>query len=104
MTSDLLVTLTARRRPIRSARINQVAPPSPVGYDSSMSVSEVLQLPLRERLQIMEAMWEDLRKRADSFDIHQDHKDLLDGRRARIGTGQARILDWDSVKHSIGRA
>ena len=72
--------------------------------DSGMSVSEFLQFPLRERLQIMDVMWEDLRKRADSFDIPQDHEDLLDGRRARIGTGQARILDWDSVKHSIGRA
>jgi putative addiction module component (TIGR02574 family) len=68
-----------------------------------MSATEVLQLPLRERLQIMEAIWEDLRGRADRFGISQDQKDLLDSRRARVGTGEATILDWDSVKHSIGR-
>jgi len=69
-----------------------------------MSAAEVLQLPLHERLQIMEVIWADLRERAEKFDISQDHKDLLDARRARVSSGEAKILDWDSVKHSIGRA
>ena len=69
-----------------------------------MSVAKVLQLPLNERLQIMEAIWADLRGRAEGLGIPQDQKDLLDARRARVGAGEARILDWDSVKHSIGRA
>lgn len=69
-----------------------------------MSASEVLQLPLREKLQIMEAIWEELRTRADRFEIPQDQKDLLDARRPRVTSGEARILDWDAVKHSIGRA
>lgn len=69
-----------------------------------MSTSEVLRLPLRERLQIMEALWDDLRERADGFDIPQDQKDLLDFRRARVASGESKILDWDRVKHSIGRA
>jgi putative addiction module component (TIGR02574 family) len=69
-----------------------------------MSVAEVSQLPLREKLQIMEAIWQELRQKADSAGIPQDQKDLLDARRARVASGEARILDWDSVKHSIGRA
>ena len=68
-----------------------------------MSVTDVLQLPLREKLQIMETIWEDLRVRADAVCISQDQKDLLDARRARVASGQAKILDWDSVKNSIGR-
>ena len=69
-----------------------------------MNTSEVLQLPLREKLQIMEAIWEDLRERADSFGISQDQKDLLDQRRARVASGAAQMLDWEDVKHSIGKA
>ena len=69
-----------------------------------MNTSEILQLPLREKLQIMEAIWEDLRERADSFGISQDQKDLLDQRRARVANEAAQILDWDGVKHSIGLA
>ena len=68
-----------------------------------MTVTDVLQLPLRQKLQITETIWEDLRVRADSLGISQDQKDLLDARRARVASGQAKILDWDSVKNSIGR-
>lgn len=69
-----------------------------------MSAAEVLKLTLRERLQIMEAIWEDLRGRANRLDIPQDQNYLLDIRRGRIGTGEATILDWDGMKHSIGGA
>lgn len=68
-----------------------------------MSTAEILQLPLREKLQIMEALWEDLRGRADRVDLSQNQKELLDTRRNRIATGEAKILDWDSVKHTIGQ-
>ena len=69
-----------------------------------MSTAEVLQLPLREKLQIMEAIWKDFREQAENAEIPQEQKDLLDARRARIASGEARILDWDRVKYSIGRA
>jgi len=55
-----------------------------ISYSSVMSADEIRQLPLRERLQIMEAIWEDLRQRADRFEIPQEQKDLLDARRARV--------------------
>lgn len=69
-----------------------------------MSAAEILQLPLREKLQIMEAIWEDLRERAETCAISQETKDLLELRRARVESGEAKMLDWDSVKHSIGRS
>ncbi|MGC3988603.1 MAG: addiction module protein [Chthoniobacteraceae bacterium] len=69
-----------------------------------MSTAEILQLPLREKLQIMEAIWEDLRKQAESFEIPQSQKDLLDSGRNQVSSGEAKILDWDQVKDSIGRA
>jgi putative addiction module component (TIGR02574 family) len=69
-----------------------------------MSTITVLQLPLREKLQILEAIWEDLRERAEQFDIPKVQKELLDARRIRVAKGESQILDWDHVKHSIGRA
>ena len=69
-----------------------------------MSAADVSQLPLREKLQIMEVIWEDLRARADRAGISQEQKDVLDARRARVASGEAKLLDWDSVKDSIGRA
>ena len=69
-----------------------------------MVATEVLQLPLRERLHIMEVIWADLRERADSFEISQDQKDLFDSRRAAVADGVSKIHDWDRVKHLIGQA
>ena len=72
-------------------------------YDSSMTGQDVKELPVRQKLQIMEAIWEDFRDRFDRMDVPQQQKDLLDQRRARVRQGVAQLLDWDNVKVSIGR-
>ena len=69
-----------------------------------MNTFEVLQLPLYEKLGIMEAIRKNLRERADTLGISQEQKDLLDHRRARVSSGAAQMLGWDGVKHSIGQA
>lgn len=68
-----------------------------------MSLAEIARLSLREKFQIMEAIWEDLREASEGFDVPQSHRDLLDSRRERVRSGAATLLDWDAVKHSIGR-
>ena len=68
-----------------------------------MSLTDVSQLSLREKLQIMEAIWHDLRDHAEKLDIPTSHRELLDTRRDRVATGKAMIQDWDQVKHTIGR-
>jgi putative addiction module component (TIGR02574 family) len=69
-----------------------------------MTAEEVRALPIGTKIQIMEAIWEDMRTRFEGSDIPQWQKDLLDQRRAKVRDGTARILDWDSVKATIGRA
>lgn len=69
-----------------------------------MTAEEVRALPITEKIQIMEAIWEDLRERFDRMDLPQAHRELLDRRRARVEEGSARLLDWDAVKSTIGRA
>jgi putative addiction module component (TIGR02574 family) len=70
----------------------------------TMSLTDVMQLPLSEKLQIMEAIWEDFREQADRFEIPQSHKNLLDARRAKVMAGESQIFAWDEVKQQIGRA
>ena len=68
-----------------------------------MAAEDLKALTIERKIQIMEAIWEDLRDRFDRLDVPQQQKDLLDRRRARVREGAAQLLDWDSVKGTIGR-
>lgn len=68
-----------------------------------MTAEEIKALPVEQKIRIMGTIWEDFRDRFDHMEIPQEQKDLLDGRRARVQGGKARLLDWDSVKGTIGK-
>ncbi len=72
-------------------------------YCRPMTAEDVKALPVDTKIQIMEAIWEDLRNRFDRMEISQEQKDILDRRRARVRDGEAQLLDWESVKGSVGR-
>ena len=55
-----------------------------------------------EKLQIMEALWVDLRDRFEHIPIPTTHQALLDERRGRVQNGTTELLDWDAVKTTIG--
>jgi len=63
-----------------------------------MSITEIRQLPLNEKLQIMEAIWEDLRSRAEDVPVPQWHKELLDSPLAAVEAGREEVLEWDDIK------
>ena len=66
-----------------------------------MTAEEIKALPIERKMQIMEAIWEDLRERFDRLEVTQQQKDLLDRRRARVREGSAQLLDWEAVKGTI---
>jgi hypothetical protein len=68
-----------------------------------MTTDEIKSLPLEQKIWMMELLWEDLRDRFERSEISEQHKRILDERRARVQRGQAQLLDWDSVKSSIGQ-
>jgi hypothetical protein len=68
-----------------------------------MSIAEVRSLPLREKLQILETIWEDLSARVDEMPVSPAERELLDSRIERARNGAAGIHDWDSVKQLLGR-
>ncbi len=69
-----------------------------------MSITEVQNLSLREKFQVMELIWADLRNHVDSLDMPTAHKQLLDSRQERVSSGKATIQDWEQVKDSIGKS
>lgn len=68
-----------------------------------MTEQEVKALPIDQKLRIMETIWQDLRERFERMEVPQEHKDLLDQRRTRVREGAAQLLDWESVKGTIGK-
>jgi putative addiction module component (TIGR02574 family) len=68
-----------------------------------MTAEEVKTLPLAQKIQIMEAIWEDFRAHFEHFDVPDQLKTLLDQRRARVRDGSAQLLDWDKVKSTLGK-
>jgi hypothetical protein len=67
-----------------------------------MSIAEIRQPPLAEKLKIMEAIWEDLRAQAEQVPVPAWHKELLDERRKAVEEGREQVFDWDSIKDSLG--
>jgi hypothetical protein len=68
-----------------------------------MTTEDVRAPPVERKIQIMEAIWEDFRDRFERSEISPQQKQLLDRRRAKVREGAARLLDWDSVKGTLGR-
>ena len=69
-----------------------------------MSIADIRSLPLREKFQILEVIWDDLSARIDEMSVSPAVRDLLDERIERVRSGFAEVHDWDAVKFSIGRS
>jgi hypothetical protein len=62
---------------------------------------QIDQMTLEEKLQTIEAIWDDLRQRAEEIPVPQWHKDLLDERRRMIEQGGAEFIEWETAKKEI---
>ncbi|MEN3942566.1 addiction module protein [Prosthecobacter sp. SYSU 5D2] len=67
-----------------------------------MSTIEVSHLTLREKFQVMESLWDDLRHHVERLEVPQTHKDVLDSRRQKVDSGAGKLRLWDEAKHDIG--
>ena len=68
-----------------------------------MATIEISSLSTREKLQLMEALWDDMRQKAGESVIPKDHQKTLEARWARVQSGETELLDWDDIKETIGR-
>lgn len=68
-----------------------------------MSITEIKKLPLREKFQILEALWEDMRDEIEDADIPESHKKILDDCEARVLAGEEKFYSLDEARNMIGR-
>ena len=66
-----------------------------------MNITEVRQLPVREKIQLMEILWEDLRGASEAAPIPETHRQMLDARHQAVEDGTEEVLDWDAVKDNL---
>jgi hypothetical protein len=68
-----------------------------------MIIAEIRKLPIREKFQILEALWEDMREEVDKQDIPETHKKILDDCEVRVLAGEERFYSLEEAKNVIGR-
>ncbi|MFT4589629.1 MAG: putative addiction module component (TIGR02574 family) [Candidatus Binatia bacterium] len=69
-----------------------------------INVEEIRLLPLRDKLQMIETLWDDIARREDELEMPQWQRDLLDERERLVESGKAEFLDWEDAKQQISKA
>jgi hypothetical protein len=57
-----------------------------------------------EKLQLMETLWDDLRRNADCLESPVWHREVLEERERRIASGESKFIDWDEAKSDIRKS
>jgi len=50
---------------------------------------------------LLDAVWSELAIDADSVEVPQWHKDILDERERAVEQGTSKMIDWDAAKEQI---
>ncbi len=66
-----------------------------------ISLQSLHELPLKEKLLAMEALWEDLSAAESELEVPFWQQDLLDAREAAVAEGSAKFFDWEEAKKDI---
>jgi hypothetical protein len=66
-----------------------------------IALAEIQQLPLHEKLMVMEALWESIARDEDRLEVPQWHKDILDEREKLAQEGRAKFIDWETAKQQV---
>jgi hypothetical protein len=59
------------------------------------------EMSVEEKLQAMEALWEDLSRNADLLESPAWHEEVLRERDRQLETGEASFMDWEQAKAHI---
>jgi hypothetical protein len=63
-----------------------------------VSATEIQQMPRREKLRLMEALWADLSRDETELESPAWHADALRETSERVARGEEKILDWEQAK------
>lgn len=68
------------------------------------ALEQIHQMPLRQKLLIMEAIWDDICREEGNLEVTQSHKDILDERERLVVEGKAQFIDWEDAVKQIEEA
>ena len=63
--------------------------------------SDIRQMPLSDKLAMLEALWEEISSEPDQVEIPQWHKYILDERLMAAERGEVEIIDWEIAKKQV---
>jgi putative addiction module component (TIGR02574 family) len=69
-----------------------------------IALAELRQMPLQEKLRMMEAIWDDIAREEESLAVPDWHKAILDERERLLADGKTRYIDWEDAKKQITEA
>lgn len=69
-----------------------------------IALEQIHQLPLREKLLVMEAIWDDISGEEQNLEVPQWHKEVLDERERLLAEGRSQFVDWEDAKRQIDEA
>ena len=58
-------------------------------------------LSVPEKVELMEALWDDLCDDPNDIAVPEWHKELLDERERQVARGEARFIDWETAKRQL---
>jgi hypothetical protein len=53
---------------------------------------------LHEKLAMMESLWDEISSSTEPVESPPWHKEILDERRKRVASGEAKFVDWELAK------
>ena len=63
--------------------------------------SEIRELPLSQKLELLEVVWSELSSDPNTIEVPQWHKDILDERQQGMEKGSMSVIDWELAKEQI---
>jgi hypothetical protein len=61
------------------------------------------EMTLEEKLQAMEALWDDLSRNPETLESPSWHEEVLRERQQRLAAGEDSFVDWEQAKADIRR-
>ena len=69
-----------------------------------IALEQIHQLSFREKLLMMETLWDEISRDEQNLEVPQWHKEMLDERERLLTDGKGHFLDWEDAKRQIDEA
>ena len=66
-----------------------------------MSIDEIKQLDITERILLVEEIWDSIAKEQENVGLSEYEKEVLDARLASLNENPNNLMSWDEIKTKI---